>query len=125
MNDQKKLTGGAQILAKTGVANYVLSIEKVTPDLLERKDIIQSIQDKCNIINNSESDDFIEDILSFCKTIDKQKTNYINKEGNEKFNQYKSNNSAEKIKKETLKAEKALDKILGVAVTLNTEEQNN
>lgn len=122
MEKTEKLTGGAQILAKTGIANYILKVESAAPDLLSRKDILQSIQDKCEVVNHGDFNDFADDVISFCKVIESQATDYVDKKGNERFNEYKESNSPEKIRKIREDASTELSKVIKAAQRLEEAE---
>lgn len=98
MSVRNKLKGGAQILVKTAVANYVVDIEKTVPVAIDRRDLILTIQENCKLVDDKDTEKLVHDVLSLCDPIKNQQLDYVNQEGNVAFTEYREQRSPEVIK---------------------------
>jgi hypothetical protein len=118
-----ELKGGAQVLAKAGIANFVLEIEKAAPDIftLKREEAILKLQDKFKFVNDADVPKLVHDVNNLCKTIENQQLDYIDRAGNMAFKAYKTVNSPAAIRKNLEAAEERLHSVLTQAISMSEQ----
>ncbi len=110
------LKGGSQILAKTGLANYVVEVENMVP--VDRGQLLRKIQDECKLVEEADFGKLVHDVNDLCETIKNQQLDYVDRAGNMKLKVYKLTHSPEKVKSCIKAAGEQLARDLELAASL-------